>query len=363
MTIGRLNIGGAERRLLQLMRYLDRSGASVEVTFFVISGAVGSLDPQIRAAGARIVYGRPSVLGLIDFSRLARRLVPDLIHVNAGSAGGFYCLAGRIGGVKRTISHIRSCGPVARPFFSRHALFYEPCTSVFSSVVLGVSAATAENRNFLSSNWRVIYDGIDSAEFESAESSLAPEGFSAKGPNFVILGRLDRLKNIPHAIRSFSRFVAQGCYPYARLHVVGPEGNQSLLELRDIARAEGVADKVLLPGPTDEPLRYFRHADCALLCSDYEGLPGSALEALACGTPVVASNISPAREVASLTSGISVVSVADLPGWVSAMSAALEAERHIISSDFWNRSPFPLSRHAEAMIALWSELTGKERRV
>lgn len=360
MTIGRLNIGGAERRLLQLTQYLWNKKASIELIIYVISGAEGQLDSEFRAAGAQIVYGRPSVLGLIDFARLTRHLRPDLIHANAGSAGGFYCLTGRLAGVRSTVTHIRSCGPSKRPLLSRHALIYEPCTSMFSTVVIGVSAATAENRNFWSNNWRVIHNGIDSAELDASKKLPSPKEFSAEGPNFVIIGRFDRLKNISHGIRSFSSFVAQGGYHNARLHVVGPEGNQTVAELRSIAHDEGVGDQVLFPGPTNEPLRYFWYADCALLCSDYEGLPGSALEALACGTPVVASDIIPVREISKLTSGITVVPVSDRPGWVAAMTSSLEADRGKIANDFWNKSPFSLNHHASAIIALWSELTGKD---
>lgn len=360
MTIGRLNIGGAERRLLQLLRYLQHRGAFVEVSFFVISGAEGHLDSAFRAAGARIYYGRPSLVGLIDLISLCKRIKPDLIHANSGSAGGFYCLAGRIGGVKYTVSHIRSCGPLKRPFLSRHALVYEPCTSLFSNAVIGVSAATFENRKFNIRNWRVIHDGIDADEHLVAKESRFPEQYSVEGPNFVILGRLDILKNVAHAIHSFADFVAQGRYTNARLHVIGPEGNQKITDLRIIADERNITQTVFFHGPTDEPMRYLRHADCTLLCSDYEGLPGSALEALACGTPVIASDIGPAREVSSLTYGVKIVPVIDRQGWVRAMELATQMDRVKIERDFWERSPFPLHRHSEALIELWSNLTGKD---
>lgn len=363
MTIGCLNIGGAERRLLQLVQYLKRLNSPIEFVFFVISGAEGKLDSEFRAAGAQIVYGRPSVLGIISFARFARHWKPHLVHANSESAGGFYCLAGRLAGVRQTISHIRSCGPLQKPILSRHALIYEPLTSLFSNVVLGVSSATARNRNFRASNWRVIHNGIDSSELEGAKKSLRPKDFGSDSLNFIVLGRLDKLKNIRHAIYSFAGFVLQNEDAGARLHIVGPEGNQSYAELAAIAKTHGVRDRVFFPGPTNEPLRYFMHAQCALLCSDYEGLPGSVLESLACGTPVVASDIAPVREVANLTSGIAVVPVSDKRGWVAAMNSAIKLGREKIAHDFWDKSPFALSRHAEEVVKLWSELSGKELKV
>lgn len=206
MTIGRLNIGGAERRLLQLCSHLQANQLGVEVSIFVISGAEGQLDACFRKAGVSIYYGQPGLKGLVAFSALVRRTCPDIVHVNAGSAAGFYCLAGRIGGVRKAVSHIRSCGPLKHRFFSRYALLYEPLTSVLSDVVIGVSSATRENRNFSKKNWRVIYNGIDPSEIEAAIKLSEPSDFSRVAPNFVILGRLDRLKNVRHGIRAFSRY-------------------------------------------------------------------------------------------------------------------------------------------------------------
>lgn len=143
------------------------------------------------------------------------------------------------------------------------------------------------------------------------------------------------------------------------MHVVGPKGNQSVRELMEIAENEGVGASVYFVGPTNEPLKYFAGADCALLCSDYEGLPGSVLEALACGTPVVGSDIGPVREVSQLTSGVQIVPVSDLEGWAKAMRGALDLDRAKIKEDFWVFSPFSLHKHAAAMLELWSSLSHK----
>jgi hypothetical protein len=90
ITIGQLNIGGAERRLLQLVRSLRGMGLPLRITMFVVSGKPGTFDDQFRAAGADLVFGHPGVRGLIDLWTVCRRLRPEVLHVNAETAAGFY---------------------------------------------------------------------------------------------------------------------------------------------------------------------------------------------------------------------------------------------------------------------------------
>jgi glycosyltransferase involved in cell wall biosynthesis len=66
------------------------------------------------------------------------------------------------------------------------------------------------------------------------------------------------------------------------------------------AAALGVADRVLLPGHAADPLAAMARAAVVALTSDYEGVPGVLREALSVGTPVVATDSSPAvREIVS----------------------------------------------------------------
>jgi glycosyltransferase involved in cell wall biosynthesis len=59
--------------------------------------------------------------------------------------------------------------------------------------------------------------------------------------------------------------------------------------LRALARTLGVTERVTFRGFVDDPYPLMRAADLYVLSSRYEGFPNVALEALACGTPVVAA--------------------------------------------------------------------------
>ena len=60
-------------------------------------------------------------------------------------------------------------------------------------------------------------------------------------------------------------------------------------ELERLAQQSGVADRVHFVGFQKNPYPFFAQADAFVLSSRYEGFPNVVLEALACGTPVIAT--------------------------------------------------------------------------
>jgi len=69
----------------------------------------------------------------------------------------------------------------------------------------------------------------------------------------------------------------------------GPE----MPKLRKLARAYGVADSVIFTGRLERNLvqKYMKSSDVFVIFSKYEGMSHTILEAMACGTPVIASNV------------------------------------------------------------------------
>ena len=110
-------------------------------------------------------------------------------------------------------------------------------------------------------------------------------------PTFVFAGRLTPQKNLPLAISALSR-VAD-----ASLVVVG-EG-PSRAELSRAIDDAGVCDRVTLTGalPRAEAIECMRAADASILPSDWENFPHAAVEALAAGTPVIATAVGGVPEI------------------------------------------------------------------
>lgn len=121
---------------------------------------------------------------------------------------------------------------------------------------------------------------------QMAREAVAP----GEMPTLLFVGRLDPIKGIDLLLES----VAQMRTP-ARLIVVGgdPTGDPEVERLRAQAQTLGIGDRVLFPGavPQDQLVSYYRAADALAVTSRYESFGLAAVEALACGTPVVASQV------------------------------------------------------------------------
>ncbi|MCE7887566.1 MAG: glycosyltransferase [Alphaproteobacteria bacterium PRO2] len=99
---------------------------------------------------------------------------------------------------------------------------------------------------------------------------------------FIAAGRLHPEKGFDRLIKALKDYHGTAWH----LTLLG-EGEQRE-QLEYMIKALKFEDKVSLPGFRREPWQEFSAADCFLLPSRWEGLPNAALEALACGTPVIA---------------------------------------------------------------------------
>jgi teichuronic acid biosynthesis glycosyltransferase TuaC len=143
----------------------------------------------------------------------------------------------------------------------------------------------------------VMRNGVDLDRFRplpQAETRRAL-GFDAGGPVLISVGNLIELKG--HALLIEALALLKSSHPDARLIIVG-EGPERAALLHK-AQACGVASRVSLTGalPNEELLRWYSAADVALLASSREGWANVLLEAMACGTPVIATRVGGSPEV------------------------------------------------------------------
>jgi D-inositol-3-phosphate glycosyltransferase len=144
------------------------------------------------------------------------------------------------------------------------------------------------------SRLRIIPCGVDLRAFTlgrpaercAARAALSPDGL----PLLLFVGRLDPIKGIDLLLESVAQMHGQ-----ARLIVVGgdPAGDAEVERLRGLAAELGIAERVQFPGaiPQTQLPRYYRAADALVVTSRYESFGLAAVEALACGTPVVAAAV------------------------------------------------------------------------
>lgn len=179
--------------------------------------------------------------------------------------------------------------PAIQPFIDR----------LDGKIVVSEAAHSTVARYF-PGEYVIIPNGVEVELFANEKLTPVPE-FDDDRPNILFVGRLDKRKGFKYLLQAF-RFI-KAAVPAARLLVVGKYEEEDIEpfvwyvqhhELRDVHFIGYV--------PNEELPRYYRTADvCCVPSTGFESFGIVLLEAMASGTPVVASNIPGYREV--LTDG------------------------------------------------------------
>jgi glycosyltransferase involved in cell wall biosynthesis len=179
--------------------------------------------------------------------------------------------------------------PATHPLY-RYTRHYVPRVLRRATRVLAISDATARDA--------VVFGGIDRSKIDVTPLACDTEHFRPLGlerkPYFLYLGRCAPYKNVELALRGFADAAIEG-FEFVMAGPPDPGFDDLLREFRD---RRGVQVR-FVPYPSYESLpRLLNEATALIFPSRYEGFGLPILEAMACGTPVVTSDVSSMPEVA-----------------------------------------------------------------
>ncbi|GAB2458103.1 glycosyltransferase [Streptomyces incanus] len=288
--------GGVARVVTDLVRTqvadgLDVTAVCPDSTLALHLRALGAQVrnwPSTRSPGPSLVREVRHLARLIDEVR------PDLVHAHSAKAG----LAGRLA--------VRGRIPTV---FQPHAWSFEAVGGVTAALALGwerwgarwatrmVCVSEAERTTGMhagiTGRWTVVPNGIDPERFCPAgagtvRAGLAPlAALHPAAPLVVCVGRLCRQKGQDVLLRAWDAVVRR--VPAARLVLVGDGPDHGLL------RAQAPTS-VLFAGAVTDTSLWYQAADLVVLPSRWEGMALAPLEAMACGRPVVVTDVDGARE-------------------------------------------------------------------
>jgi glycosyltransferase involved in cell wall biosynthesis len=226
------------------------------------------------------------------------------------------------------ITYPEYCGPGAA---LRHHQRLE-ATLAHAAAILTNSAATAQDvRDYAAAGSRrvpPIFEaplGLEPAFLEPLKEPIAAL------PYFVCVGTIEPRKNLVMLLKLWRRLADRLGPSTPRLVLVGRRGWENETVLDHLQRSPPVRKYVheIADLRDDELARLIRGARALLSPSATEGFDLPVVEALALGTPVIASDIPAHRELAH---GAVLIDPTDGPGWYQAISAAASRPRRRITN-------------------------------
>lgn len=167
-----------------------------------------------------------------------------------------------------------------------------------------------------------IVNGFNTTVFGLGDQSSAREllGLGKDDRVVVYVGRFVEAKGLRELIEAARGLAAlDGRF---KLVLIGDGVMKD--QLHQLIHATGLADRVLLPGgmPPKQVARWITASDVLTLPSWSEGYPNVVVEALACGRPVVATDVGGTREIVTAANGI-LISPKNVVELTSALARAL----------------------------------------
>ncbi|HEX4266678.1 MAG TPA: glycosyltransferase [Steroidobacteraceae bacterium] len=302
-VIRRLNRGGAERQLLELLKGLDKARFEVDAITLYPGGALW--EEACSVPGVRIQHlgkkGRWHVQVLPTLLRIFRQTRPDIVHGYMDIAN-LLALAGRSVGA-RVVWGIRASKVDSSVYdrLRRVAIRLESWLSSFPDLIICNSDAARSDalaRGFPNDRMVVIPNGIDTDRFRgssAARSELrAIWGVSANESLIGIVARLDPMKG--HSVfLTAAREVAR-LHQQARFAIIG--GGRLLPELTRQAAQLGLQERLIWAGERNDVPAVLSALDLSISASLFgEGFSNALAESMACGVPCVASNVGDAGRI------------------------------------------------------------------
>ena len=142
----------------------------------------------------------------------------------------------------------------------------------------------------------VVHEGVD---VDDLPAEYRQDGPDIPEPYILHLSDLYRHKNVDKLLQAFS--ILKASYGVShKLAIVGMDRQRLLEPLRQLGEKLGVLDDIIFVGPVPHGATpaIYRKADVFVHPSAFESFGLPVLEAMACGTPVVASNRTAIPEVA-----------------------------------------------------------------
>jgi len=289
-VVGRLDIGGAESRIMDLYRNIDRE--QIQFDFMQHTSDICAYQNEVESMGGHVYHvPRFRIYNILQYRKSWKQFMQahpeiQIVHGHMTSVAGLYLPIAKKYGNAYTIAHARSAGVdkgikgFVTNIFRRN--LSEKCNQCFTCSDLAGVAVFGE-RAVQEGKVKMIPNAISVGRFEYQEQKRNElrEALGIEKDAYVIghVGRFNAVKNHAYMLDIF-----ECCYrrdSKCRMMFVGDGGLKE--EMMKKAKDKGLEKYIIFTGNQKNVVDYYQAMDFFILPSFYEGLPGTAIEAQATG--------------------------------------------------------------------------------
>lgn len=307
-VVGKLDRGGAETWLVQVLRHIDRD--QFQMDFLVHTNEPGSYEEEVRALGSQIIHccsqEQPA-----HYARRFRQIlrsngVYDAVHTHVHHFSGYPLMLAATCGVRKRVAHshidTRSAESISRPARRAYVATMRRLISQFATNGLAVSTEAGDDLFpegwRASSRWKLHHLGIDLDRFAVPVNKISVRKSLGIPQDAVVVGHLGRFMEQKN--HSFLIDIAQALVrrdPRFIFLLIGDGPLRPAVEAKVANFALG--KHFIFTGVRSDVPQLMKGAmDLFLFPSLYEGLPLTLLEAQAAGLKcIVSETVSPETDV------------------------------------------------------------------
>lgn len=281
--------GGAERVIVTLLNYLDTSKFELVLVVLDTRNSVylNNVPDVVRLIDLRVKRVR---YALVRIFKILHKERPDIVF--------------------STLGHLNLAIGLLRPFLPNSAVYIARESNTVSEVLINseknfvwylaykflyrsFDAVVCQSRDMYkdlvanfglpSKRLLIINNPVDLKKVRVLSKKKIKYAFNNDVINIVAAGRLTHQKGFDILLNAAALIGNENF----KISILG-EGEEEV-NLKKLAKSLNISSRINFIGFVNNPYPYFSQADLFVLSSRYEGFPNVVLEALACGTPVIAT--------------------------------------------------------------------------
>ena len=283
-----LGLGGAEKVVCDLADQMSNLGHQVKIAY--LTGEIlvrpKNVNVDIIPLDLNNLYGLYSASN--KYKKLIQDFQPDVVHAHMVHANIFARLN------HLSFKYIRLiCTAHNSHEGGRLRMLAYKLTNFLSNLNTNVSQEASESLiskgAFNKNNLITVYNGIDLNKFNFFNKDKSSNELS-----FLSVGRFNKQKDYPNLFQAIS-ILKNTINKEVKFYIAGdgelrPQLEQLIVDL-------GISDCVVLLGKRSDIPNLLNKADYFILSSRHEGLPTVVIEAMACGTFVIATDCGGSAEI------------------------------------------------------------------